>query len=316
MASGREADKSRMLDRLRAAPEKVATWAGSFADFARPLSQAELARADAIKTVVMPLGPYRNLTTMTGALFAFHPQAVVLNHAGDRLLGSRFDPLDDLGAARWRSFKAVSLRLLQGGRRSSFGGAVTHSHAFRGTPLAGLYAERFGDTLLKPGATAMLWKDSMRITNRFLDERPSVEALLGANPEALFLFPVRNPMDCARSNLSTGHWKHLVGKSEANFDAVLARILVVLRWFRERERAMPDRFMSYTEAELDAAFPARFAAFCRLPSSPTWLEDAPRSIEVAERAEHPKERRDLYARLVDETFAGDPDMRARLERFM
>lgn len=312
----RETLLKRFGDGVLGAPDKVATWAGSLADFARPLSADELAAADRIDTVVLPLGPYRNLTTMTAALFAFHPQAVVLNHAADRVFGSRFDPFADLGAERWRSFKAGALRLLQHGRKSSYGGNVLYSHAFRGGSLRQLYAARFGDTLLKPGATALFWKDSMRFQNRFLAGRPAIEDLLAANREAVFIFPVRNPMDCARSNLNTGHWRHLVDKSEAGFEPVLTRILEALRWFRIRERADPDRFWSFTEAEFDEGFLERFAGFCRLPESATWRADAPSTIEVVSRSEHPEANRALYARLTGDLFADDPAMRARLERFL
>jgi hypothetical protein len=264
-------------------PDKVATFAGSVVDFGWPLTQAELAAADAIRTVVLPLGPYRNLTTMSAALFAFHPDAVVLNHAADRVFGSRYDPFDRLDAERWRRFKAGALRLLRHGRKSSYGGNVLLSHAFRQGPLRELYAARFGDVLAKPGASALFWKDSMRIHNRFLAGRPSIDAFLAANAEAVFVFPVRNPMDCARSNLATGHWRHLVPPQDASFEPVLRKILEALRWFRALERARPDRFWSFTEREFDGPFLGRFAEFCRLSPDPGWRADAPKTIEVRAR---------------------------------
>lgn len=299
---------------VRSAPGKVATWAGTATDFALPLRARELAAADAITTVVLPLGPYRNLTTMTAALFAMHPQAVVLNHAADRVFGSRFDPFDAPGPARWRVFKAGAVRLLQHGRKSSYGGNVLLSHAFRGGRLSGAYARRFGDTLAKPGATTLFWKDSMRFQNRFEAGRPPLETFVAATPQAVFIYPIRNPLDCARSNLATGHWRHLA--PEKAFEPTLARILGALRWFRQRERADPARFWSFAEDELAPPFLERFAAFARLPADPGWLADAPAAIEIATRREHKPERRDLYARLVAETFADDADMRARLERFL
>lgn len=312
----REGLLERLGGGLRGAPDKVATWAGSIADFARPLSPDALAAADRIRTVVLPLGPYRNLTTMTAALFAFHPEAVVLNHAADRVFGSRFDPFDRLDADRWRTFKAGSLRLLQHGRKSSYGGNVLFSHAFRSGSLRELYAARFGATLLKPGATALFWKDSMRFQNRFEAGRPRIGDFLAAYAEAVFLFPVRNPMDCARSNVATGHWRHLVAKPEAQFGPVLTRILEALRWFRAHERADPVRFWSFTEAEIGEGFLDRFAAFCRLPDAPGWRSDAPRTVEVVTRSQHSDARRDLYARLVADLFADDAGMRVRLERFL
>jgi hypothetical protein len=301
----------------RSAPDKAATWAGSLIDFARPLGAAELAAAERIGTVVLPLGPYRNLTTMTAALFALHPQAVVLNHAADRVFASRHDPFARLDPERWRRFKALALRLLRHGRKSSYGGNVLLSHAFRDGPLKAVYAARFGDTLAKPGATTLFWKDSMRFQTRFESGRPPIEDVLAANAETVFIFPVRNPLDCARSNIATGHARHLVAKADRRaFEPVLSRVLDALRWFRAHERADPARFWSFTEAELDTDFFPRFAAFARLEAPPRWRADAPKAVEIARRSEHEPERRRLYADLVDVMFADDPEMQARLGRFL
>lgn len=300
---------------IRSAPHKLGSFASNLTDFALPLTPEELAAADRIDTVVLPLGPYRNLTTMTAALFALHPQAVVLNHAAMRVFGTRYDPFDDLSPARWRAFKALSTRLLRHGRKSSYGGNVLYSHAFRGGSLSLLYAERFGETLLKPAARTLFWKDSMRFQNRFESGDPSIEAWLAANDQTVFIFPVRDPMDCARSNRATGHWHHLVPKDQAQFGPILRRVLEALRWFRRLERADPARFWSFTEAEIGPDFPERFAAFCRIARDPVWLADAPRAIQVVERSEHKTEHRALYAELLDEIFADDPEMRARLEVF-
>ena len=38
-----------------------------------------------IMKVVIFLGPYRNLTTLWSAVFASHPQAIVLNHSTPQL---------------------------------------------------------------------------------------------------------------------------------------------------------------------------------------------------------------------------------------
>ncbi len=301
---------------MTSGPDKVATWVQSLDDFWRPLRAEELAAADRISTVVLPLGSYRNLTTMTAALFAFHARAVVLNHAADRVFGSRYDPFDRLDPARWRAFKAGALRLLQHGRKSSYGGNVLLSHSFRRGGLRDRYEARHGAVLAKPDATTLFWKDSMRFQNRFLRARPAIEPFLEAYPEVVFIFPVRNPMDCARSCLNTGHWRHLVAKPDARFEPVLTRILETLAWFRAREIRDPTRFWSFTELELGPGFLDRFAAFCRLPEDVAWREDAPHAIEVMERSRHPEENRVLYARLIGDLFAQDPEMRTRLGQFL
>ncbi len=301
---------------LGGAVTRATSSVASAIDFARPLTGGERAAAGHIATVVLPLGPYRNLTTMTAALFALHPGAVVLNHAAERVFASRYDPFGDLSPERWAAFKAMALRLCEGGRRGDFGGNVLRSHAFATGPLAGLYRARFGRRMAKPGARTLFWKDSMRFQRRFMKERPSIDAFMAARPDAVFLFPVRNPMDCARSNLATGHWRHLAPKDGRSFEVVLPRILEALAWFRLRERADPERFMSFTEAELGPDLLDRLERFARLPASAQWRDDAPGAIEVASRDAHPPGHRALCARLVADLFAGDPEMRARLEGFL
>jgi hypothetical protein len=306
-----------VIGRLRAAAGELLDDFQSRRDLSGSFSEGELALARRITTVVLPLGPYRNLTTMTAALYALHPNAVVLNHAAERVFGSAIDPFVRIDADSWLRFKAGALRLLKRGRSGAFGGNVVLSHAFRETELPAVYRARYGKQMLKPEASTLFWKDSMRLQNRFERDEAIFAELLARQPEARFIFPVRNPMDCARSNLQRGHWRHLVAKDAAEFGPVLRRVLESLRWFRRFERADPGRFLSFTELEIGAGFPERIAAFSNLPAPTRWAhEDAPKAIEVVPRSEHAADRRALYAALIAELFADDEEMRGRLGRFL
>ncbi|MBP7001354.1 hypothetical protein [Amaricoccus sp.] len=289
--------------------------AQSSRDISGRFTSSELDRARRVEVVVLPLGPYRNLTTMTAALYALHPNGLVLNHAAQRVLGSPVDPFADLGDERWLRFKAAAFRLAQHGRGGNFGGNVLLSHAFANSELAKAYAARFGEAIVKPDTKALFWKDSTRLQNRIMEREGLIDELLERQPGARFLFPVRNPMDCARSNMRTGHWRYLVAEG-AGFDAVLRKILELLQWFRRQERARPDRFLSFTETEIDAGFPERIAAFSNLPAPASWaVDDAPKAIEVVQRSAHAPEVVARYAELVADLFGDDPEMRRRLEQF-
>jgi hypothetical protein len=309
--------KKTLIGRLNSAVIKFRESTRSRRDLSGRFTRHELDRAAGITTVVLPLGPYRNLTTMTAALYALHPNAVVLNHAGQRVFGSTVDPFAVIDDDRWLRFKAAALRMLQHGRGGGFGGSVLKSHAFYGTALPEVYAARFGDVLLKPEASVLFWKESMRLQNRFMGDEAMFDTLLLRQPQVRFIYPVRNPLDCTRSNLQRGHWRYLVPKEQAQFGPVLERVLRALQWFRVRERRDPDRFLSFTELEIDGGFPERVARFSRLPAPASWaIEDAPHAVEVVSRKAHAPENLNHYARLVADLFADDPAMRARLEAFL
>jgi hypothetical protein len=295
-----------VLDRARA-------WTEHAVDISLPLTQGEIAAADRIKTVVLPLGPYRNLTA---ALFALHPHAMVLNHAAFRIRGSRYDPFARTDPERWRLFKASAVRFLEHGMRGDFGGNILLSHAFDASNIRELYTHRFGETLIKPEASVLLWKDSMRIHNIFLKSGIDLEEFAKMTPEALFLFPIRNPIDCAKSNVRTGHWKHMVKKSELGFESVLESILKSLRHFRQYERKNPVKFVSFTELEIDRSFPERLTSICGLDAPETWLEDAEKLLKIRPKRKPSAETKDHYTSLVEDIFRDDPETKQRLMQFV
>jgi hypothetical protein len=60
------------------------------------------------------------------------------------------------------------------------------------------------------------------------------------------MMPIRNPMDCARSNLLTGH-VGLFGRQldHPSDEDVLELVLDEILWFKELESAVPDRFFIF-----------------------------------------------------------------------
>jgi hypothetical protein len=281
-----------------------------------PATARERRAAEGLARVVMPLGPYRNLTTLTAALFAFHPEAVVLNHAGLRLFGSDADPLATPPGRHWDAFKLRAVQYLQAGMRGDAGGSILLSHAFDREGMRERYEARFGDTLLKPGARVLFWKESMRVLDRLERGAPEIRAFLDAVPEAAFLLPIRNPMDCARSNAAKDKSRMLLGGASPTVEAVLDRIVEIVAFVRALERERPERVMTFTEAELGPEFPGRLAAFAGLGAPDSWRADAAAFLTVEGKSAHPPALRDRYARAIETRFADDPEMAARLSVFL
>jgi len=287
-----------------------------FVDFQIPATVKERRLARQIDRLIIPLGPYRNLTTLTAALFALHPECVVLNHAGIRLFGGAADPFSHLEEDQPERFVLQAMRLLRTGRRGDYGGNIRLSHAFDRAPLKHLYHNRYADVLLKSTARALFWKESMRIQNRLQAEPDKFEAILERHDSMLFLLPIRHPIDCAKSNLKTGHVRHLTAQADPSVATVVTSILESIAWFCQYERDHPQRFWSFTALEIDAGFPSRLADFCDLQAPQTWLADAQTILNLDDNYHHTPEDVAWFRSEVDRLFSGDAVTQQRLLRFV
>jgi hypothetical protein len=281
-----------------------------------PLSAAERSTLAGLATIVMPIGPYRNLTTLLAAAFALHPQALVLNHAAERLwLKPGVDlikrPRPEVRAA----FLRAAVRLAQGGRRAGYGGSILKAHAFDDPQLRERYRARYGEQILKPDARALFWKDSMRILNRIRREPTRLAALLEGVEGIKLLLPVRHPIHCARSNLRTGHARHLIARGERSLATVLEQILDILHWACTRPELGDDRLMLLWEHEWSESTLNALCRFCGIADDPRWRRDTLAALPV--RAGHAEpEDEDLYRSLVREKFADLPAIEAKLLAFV
>ena len=78
---------------------------------------------DAVRTVCLMLGPYRNLTTLTAAIVGLHPNCQVLNHGGMQVF--RNNTINFLGDYSDERFEAF-IRFAVGGRRARTARRVDH----------------------------------------------------------------------------------------------------------------------------------------------------------------------------------------------
>jgi len=244
--------------------------------------------ADRIDTVAVVLGPYRNLTTLTASALALHPQVQVLNHAAERLWKTpEADFLSCPDAAHLRDFIEKALVASTGGRRGQHGGSILMSHAFDDTGLQALYARRYGDLLLKPGARVLVWKDSMLVQRRLMDAPGSIDRVIETLPQVRFLLPIRHPLDCAVSNIKNQHVLAILDRLETDVQTVVDAVLDALAWALEQADRWPDRFFVFTEGEPADAMLPKLGDFLRLADDPRWLDDATAAFDVREKDRDP-----------------------------
>jgi hypothetical protein len=286
-------------------------------ELALPLSPAEQAARDQIETVVIVLGSYRNLTTMTAAFYALHPAAMALNHAWVRLATKpSLDFLSDPRSERLQRFVGAAVRLAQGGRAGEYGGSILRSHAFQRPALRQLYDRRFGAQLVKPHLRALFWKDSMQVLNHLWTRRVDLLALTDALPQLRFVLPVRHPVDCALSVLRSDLWTYLVDRSsKPALEMVLERLFDILLWFEQQRRRRPDKFLLFWEFDLNEDFLRRLCAFSRLRFDPQWADDVLSTLSVDPKP-HANADQELLGRLIEGRLGSDPELAAKARNFL
>lgn len=242
------------------------------------------------------LGPYRNLSTLTAATLALHPDIQVLNHAAERLWSE--DGLDLLKTpddATFDRFMDAAWALSGSGERGVRGGSILHSHAFDSPVMQSLYRERYGDEAVKPEAEWLVWKDSMRIQNRLMATPGLFERLCDNFPDLRFILPLRDPLDCATSNAKTGHSPTLLLPPDAPIETVLEVVLDVFAWALDKRDQRPGRVLAFTEHDEPEALLRAFAGFLGVEAGDDWLTAGRAAFVVRDRYRYAPESRN-YAR--------------------
>jgi hypothetical protein len=266
-----------------------------------------------VQSVGIILGPYRNLTSLTAGILSLHPHCQVLNHAGPRLLHARQDFLGRYSDRRLDRFCEAALSVSTRGQRGGYGGSIRYSHAFDREDLQRLYDTRFGDQMMKDDVRCLIWKESQFVTNRIRESEPKIGHLLDRAPRLRFLMPVRNPLDCARSNMRTDQAKLIPGVDPDDAASVVDGIVEEIAWFARLASARPDRFLSFFE---DVSAPSLCDGLVRvldIEDDREWRDATDVALDVkGESYEHPPELRDAFRAALARHFDQDDDVARHL----
>lgn len=262
-----------------------------------------------VRTVCLALGPYRNLTTLTASLCGLHPNCQVLNHGGRLILKDRkLNFLADYTTERFDAFTRFAIHVAESSRKGiQWGGSIVGSHAFTRDAMKEAYEKRFGDSLEKEHVHSVFWKESLRTSNLIRRENVDLGQIFERNAKLRFLYPVRNPLDCAVSNLKTGHFRRFEGLDRrATLPQTLEAVLREFAWFLDLHDAFPDRFFYFYENEDIQQVAVSLARFLRVEPDPDWLEDVRTVYEVESSYQHAPDVVDRYTSLVKKQFANRP----------
>lgn len=263
-----------------------------------------------IHTVCLALGPYRNLSTLTGSILFLHPHCQVLNHGGPRVFGNpRVDFVGQYSEERFNEFLRYAVYISTSGRRGLFGGSIRHSHAFdESHSLSQVYSKYFGDTLRKPDIRALFWKEPQITANRMRESGFDLDMVLAQEPRLRFMMPIRNPLDCATSGAITGHCNYLPGiDRQSTFEDVLTAIVDEYAWFIGLKARHPGRFHYFLENDSVSTILAGLLGFMRLEDPPGWSSAVQSAFEVKGGYNHNRARIALLESLVTDRLADFPE---------
>jgi hypothetical protein len=271
----------------------------------------------AIQTVCLALGPYRNLTTLTASILFLHPNCQVLNHAGCRIFGNeQLDFIANYSKERFETFIQYAIHISQKGRRGDYGGSITHSHAFDSRYLMKdiFYAAK--QDLLKQNVTALFWKESLRASNHLRLHKVDLDGLFKLKRQLKFIMPIRNPLDCAVSNLKTGKANIFQSiQNNSGVEQILASILEEILWFKNLESRHPERFFCFFEHDFNEDTIIRLADFLQLDPREDWCANALAAFDVKSKYIHPTNLISFFRQRVENQFSDYPDFVKKLLRF-
>jgi hypothetical protein len=269
------------------------------------------------ESVCLALGPYRNLTTLTAATLSLHPQVQVLNHGGGWIYGNdRVDFLSAYSRQKFDRFVQYAIRMSAAGERGDHGGSIEHSHAFdEQHGMKSAYCES-GAQRVKPTVKCLFWKESLRTSNRLRDCSVDMGRLIKAEPRLRFMMPVRNPLDCAVSNLKTGHISLFRGLDEgATMEEAVDAVLSEIREFAAYRQAFPERFFWYFEHSISRQMLLDMARFLAVAPDADWLDRSLTVMQVNSGYAHDEALLDYYRAQAGEIFADLPELRDALLEF-
>jgi hypothetical protein len=317
-------------EQLAAAPERASTYRDLYvyctdllslvdARLRKLGSDAEI-DPEQLESVCILLGPYRNLTTLTCSVLSLHPQCLVLNHAGQRALPNRrLNFLTDYSRDKFLEFVRYAGYASRGGAGGEYGGDIRLSHAFGFGAMQQAEAKLQGR---ERGPTrCLVWKESHLVSNVLQRKQVDVTRLLQVNDKLRFMLPVRDPIDCALSNLERGHVKFFRRSPRLTpsspVDEVLDAVLDEIVWFIDLRESSgcPERFFLYFEHEIGKDVLERMLRFLGLSQDEQYLNVAVHAFRAE--GDRPKEPRiiELYADRVTEKFGRHPEIRDALLRF-
>ncbi len=280
----------------------------------RPAHALRARRVDLsrVESAVMALGPNRNMTTLTASLIALHPNCQVLNNAGYRQMDHAEALLADPTREEYERFVRTAIMKSQGGRRGHYGGTITVSHAFDRPAVRDAYRSRFGSSVLKDDIRCLYWKSAVQLTALVREKGIDLSEVVARNGNIRFLMPIRNPVDCAKSNFRLGHYRHFPEVDGKPIEEVVDFFVRLVAWFLDHRAKHPDNFFCYFQSEFGRQTLVDLAGFLRVPADEQWIASCLESRLKGKPYDYEPGLLDAYHASLDTHLGSHPEAKAVL----
>lgn len=269
---------------------------------------------DSVDTVCLMIGPYRNLTTWMASLLHFHPNCQSLEHTGRFVIpNNNLNFLNDYSLSRFNNFVKFALSASSNKRNIAehWGGNILYTQPFNNYPyMKDIYFNRYGDKYIKDDVKCIIWKES-GLTSAILGNLMSYPFLgdfsvshidfdfkyvFDNNSKLKFLFPIRNPIDCAISNADGNIGLH---------KQYLKSILLGIKWFFDTSPLYEsyNRFYHFFQDDIKRDLFVELATFLGLQIDAKWLNDCVECCKIKKSYNYDKNLIDYYYQLVDLYFS-------------
>jgi hypothetical protein len=269
--------------------------------------RATRSAASQLKTVGILVGPPRNFATLTATISGLHPECCAFDQAGERFFSPRRDFLTHYSDKRLRAFCAGALK------ESCIGPRTRVAHHFDRFNLQSLDHDRLTKSAATDPPTCLVWKDPLLATTRIRSSDSSIIELLDSAPKLRFILPIRNPLDCAISNLRNSHMEGAEDIAEDR-TRTLARILEMISWVAALEVRHPDRFLTLFQDDTPEKVAGGLLRLLSLRDDPQWRDSVGVAFKIhGNPYTHGPEMYDAFESGVESYFRCLPGVASRLK---
>jgi len=282
-----------------------------------PRSSAVENAAKSLDSVVLSIGAYHGMTDTASAIFALHPNSVVLNLAYQRIrLFTELDFVRDPSPEKAAGFLEVAATMVQNGLPGDFGGSILKSRLFWGRTLwRQAYSKKYDNRVLKDDTKVVFWNDAMRLTNAtgaLLNEKKRFDI----RNQVRLLLPLGDPVMTAKTHARSGHCFYLTGNRQSTFEQTLVALLDMYEQLFSMRANKKISFFPLWEHELSKETLQKLCAFSGLDFSEDWANTvlAITSAQITDKGDELEQR--TYRRLLDNKFLGMADIKNQFEAML
>lgn len=281
------------------------------------MSKRDYQVVNKLQSVCMFLGPYRNLTTLTGSFLFLHPEIQVFDHGSPRIFADEnLNFFNSYSEEAFNKFSHYLIKLSQGGSRGKYGGSMIVSHAFADNEeLRSKYFKRYGKNLLKRNIRSLVWKEPLRLTQKLQNEKVDMEKLLYSNKKLRFILPIRNPLDCAASITRMGGKRWYGDVIHGDIKKALDLVLNDFIWYFDQREKAKGQFFHFYQNQFGENTLYHLADFLGVTRDQRWIRDCLEVYKIRARYQHDEELVAHYKIRIEELFANHEKVKAELLTF-